>query len=33
MCGAFEAKGNRSPSSISSVNGTRNLTEALNQSQ
>jgi len=33
ICGACEAHSNRSPSAISSVNGTKNLTEALNQSQ
>ena len=33
ICGALDAHSSRSPSAISSVNGMKNLTEALNQSQ
>ncbi len=33
ICGALDAHSSRSPSVISSANGMKNFTEALNQSQ
>src|SRR5687768_3007397 len=33
ICGALDAHSSRSPSAISSVNGTKNLTDAANHSQ